>query len=82
MSLAEKVAQLNCVFPFDGGAQDYEDISAKTSCGIGEVSTLEMRRIETLEEAGAWQGQGVLCARNSKRNLSARRRKKFAPIRR
>lgn len=55
LSLEEKLAQLNCIFPL---GDEYGD--AKTWCdempwGAGEVSTLEMRRIQTLEEAAAWQ---------------------------
>ncbi len=55
MSLEEKVAQINCVFPWEQLCYDFEWISERTQHGIGEVSTLEMRRMETLEEAAAWQ---------------------------
>ena len=55
MSLEEKVAQINCVFPWEQICYDFDLISAGTQHGIGEVSTLEMRRMETLEEAAAWQ---------------------------
>lgn len=55
LSLEEKMAQVNCIFPFGEKYDDLEQISAETPFGIGEVSTLEMRRIETLEEAAAWQ---------------------------
>ncbi len=55
MSLEEKVAQINCIFPFENSYLDYDRISAWTKNGIGEVSTLEMRRIETLREAADWQ---------------------------
>lgn len=55
LTLDEKMAQLNCVFPFGEVANDYAEISARVPYGIGEVSTLEMRRIQTLEEAAAWQ---------------------------
>ena len=55
LSLDEKMAQVNCVFPFGEIYQDMEKISEGTPFGIGEVSTLEMRRIETLEEAAQWQ---------------------------
>lgn len=55
MTLEEKMAQVSCVFPFGEQYRDYELISEKTPFGIGEVSTLEMRRMESLEEAGAWQ---------------------------
>ena len=55
MSLEEKAAQLTGVFPFDEEYKNYDDIAESTRYGIGEVSTLEMRRMETLEEAAAWQ---------------------------
>ena len=49
------MAQLGCVFPFGEHAQDFNWISAQMPFGIGQVSTLEMRRIETLEDCAAWQ---------------------------
>lgn len=55
LTLEEKMAQVNTVFPFDAVYMDYDYISSQTRQGIGEVSTLEMRRIETLEEAAQWQ---------------------------
>lgn len=55
MSLEEKAAQLTGVFPFDEEYKNYDAIAESTRYGIGEVSTLEMRRMETLEEAAAWQ---------------------------
>ena len=55
LSLDEKMAQLGCVFPFGENAQDFNWISAQVPFGIGQVSTLEMRRIETLEDCAAWQ---------------------------
>lgn len=55
LSLDEKMAQVSCVFPFGEIYDDMERISEGTPFGIGEVSTLEMRRIETLEEAAQWQ---------------------------
>ena len=55
MTLDEKMAQINCVFPFDKTYRDMDWISAQTPFGIGEVSTLEMRRLETLEAAASWQ---------------------------
>lgn len=55
LTLDEKMAQINCVFPFDTVYQDMDWISARARFGIGEVSTLEMRRIETLEAATNWQ---------------------------
>ena len=55
LSLEEKMAQINGVFPFDEDYNDFESISDRVPHGIGEVSTLEMRRMETLEEVAAWQ---------------------------
>lgn len=55
LSLEEKIAQINCVFPFDKDYNNYDKIAERTKHGIGEVSTLEMRRMETLEDAAEWQ---------------------------
>lgn len=55
MTVEEKMAQVNCIFPFGEGYLDFEAIDKNTKYGIGEVSTLEMRRIETLEEVAEWQ---------------------------
>lgn len=55
MSLDEKMAQVNGVFPFGETYKDMEYISQHTPYGIGQVSTLEVRQIETLDEAAAWQ---------------------------
>ena len=55
LSLDEKMAQVNCIFPFGENFEDMDKIAEGTPFGIGEVSTLEMRRIETLEEAAQWQ---------------------------
>ncbi len=55
LSLDEKMAQVHCVFPFGETYDDMEKLAAETPFGIGEVSTLEMRRIETLEAAADWQ---------------------------
>ena len=55
LSLDEKMAQLNCIFPFEQYAQDYDWIKTQTPHGIGQVSTLEVRRMESLQEAAAWQ---------------------------
>ena len=49
LTLEEKMAQVNCVFPFDKTYEDMDWISARTPFGIGEVSTLEVRRIGALE---------------------------------
>lgn len=55
LSLDEKMAQVGCIFPFGESYTDMGKISADTPFGIGEVSTLEMRRITSLEEAARWQ---------------------------
>ena len=55
LSLGEKMAQLSCVFPFGEQAQDFDWLKAQTPCGIGQISTLEMRRLETLHDCAAWQ---------------------------
>lgn len=49
LSLDEKMAQVNCIFPFGESYDDMDRISEGTPYGIGEVSTLEMRRIKTLD---------------------------------
>lgn len=55
LSLEEKMAQVGTVFPFDSIYLDFAEISSRMPFGIGEVSTLEMRRFHTLDEAAAWQ---------------------------
>lgn len=55
LSLDEKMVQVNCIFPFGENYDDMDKISEGTPFGIGEVSTLEMRRIESLEAAAQWQ---------------------------
>ena len=55
LSLDEKMAQLGCVFPFGEQAQDFDWLKAQTLCGIGQISTLEMRRLETLHDCATWQ---------------------------
>ena len=55
MTLDEKMAQINCVVPFDTKYLDMDWRASQTPFGIGEVSTLEMRRLETLETAADWQ---------------------------
>ena len=55
MNLDEKMAQINCIFPFDQNAYQFDLMKVQTKYGIGEVSTLEMRRMETLDEVAAWQ---------------------------
>ena len=55
MTLDEKMAQLGCIFPFGDSYDDMEQQALEMPYGIGQVSTLEMRRIGTLEEAAGWQ---------------------------
>lgn len=51
MSLEEKMAQVSCVFPFQDTFGDREWLAKNTPYGIGEISTLDIRLKETLEEA-------------------------------
>ena len=55
MTLDEKMAQHGCIFPFGDSYDDMEQQALEMPYGIGQVSTLEMRRIGTLEEAAGWQ---------------------------
>lgn len=72
LSLEEKMAQVNCIFPFGEGYQDYKSIEESTPFGIGQVSTLEMRRIQTLEDAARWQKKvQTIIVNNSPHNIPA-----------
>ena len=55
LTLDEKMAQLTCISHFGDGFDDIEQQAEAMPYGIGQVSTLEMRRIHTLDEAAAWQ---------------------------
>ena len=55
LSLEEKLAQVQGIFPLGESAYRWESIRASVPNGIGHVSTLEMRCMETLEEAAEWQ---------------------------
>ncbi len=55
LSLDEKMAQVGCIFPFGETFGDVELMGKQMPFGIGQISTLEMRQIKTLEEAAAWQ---------------------------
>ena len=55
LSLEEKIAQVNCVCIFGEEGTDPRKIAALMKNGIGAVSTLELRRVRTLEEAAQWQ---------------------------
>lgn len=52
MSLEEKMGQVNCLFPWQG---NFDELKREARHGIGQVSTLEVREIESLEEAAEWQ---------------------------
>jgi len=52
MSLDEKMGQVNCLFPFQGNR---DMIKKEMRFGIGQVSTLDVREIESLEEVSIWQ---------------------------
>lgn len=72
MSLEEKMAQVNCIFPFGEEYLDYRSIEKQVPYGIGQVSTLEMRRIKTLEEAAQWQRNvQILVVQNSPHHIPA-----------
>ncbi|MBB1511086.1 glycoside hydrolase family 3 C-terminal domain-containing protein [Tessaracoccus sp. MC1627] len=53
MSLDEKMAQVSCYFPAD--ITDTSDFEEKFPHGIGQVSCLEARSAETLEEVAEFQ---------------------------
>ncbi len=53
MGREEKIAQLTCVFP--NGRNDFPKLEKDAMLGIGEVSCLEMRMLETPEECAAFQ---------------------------
>ena len=52
LSIEEKMAQVNCVFPFQGNDKDVEKA---IQYGIGQVSTLQVREMKTREEGFEWQ---------------------------
>lgn len=52
LSLEEKMAQTRCAFP---GISNGEKLIEECRFGIGEISTLEIRNLKSLEEAAAFQ---------------------------
>ncbi|WP_095173006.1 MULTISPECIES: glycoside hydrolase family 3 N-terminal domain-containing protein [Blautia] len=52
MSLDEKMGQVNCLFPY---GDNKDTVAHDMRHGIGQVSTLEVREITSLEKAAAWQ---------------------------
>ena len=56
MPTAEKLSQLQCVFPRSCDADtDIQAVVAGTPLGVGHVTTLEMRRVTDLAEVAAFQ---------------------------
>lgn len=62
LSLDEKMAQVNCIFPFQDTFEDMDFIRKNTENGIGEVSTLDVRMLKSLDDAAAWfrKVQGIV----------------------
>nr|WP_300851247.1 glycoside hydrolase family 3 N-terminal domain-containing protein [uncultured Acetatifactor sp.] len=52
MSLEEKMGQVNCLFPY---GDNWDVVEKDMEHGIGQVSTLDVRMIKSLDEAAAWQ---------------------------
>lgn len=52
MNIEEKLAQLTCYLP---SIERMDEVKEKCQNGIGEISTLEMRNIKSLEEAAQFQ---------------------------
>jgi beta-glucosidase len=52
MNLDEKMGQVNCLFPY---GDNMDVIEQEMRYGIGQVSTLDVREITSLEEVAAWQ---------------------------
>lgn len=52
LSLEEKMGQVNCLFP---RRDNWEELVRQAKYGIGQVSTLNVRKLKSLEEAAAWQ---------------------------
>lgn len=50
MSLEEKMGQVNCLFPY---GDKWDAVEKDMEHGIGQVSTLDVRVIKSLEEAAA-----------------------------
>lgn len=72
MSLDEKMAQVNTICMWGNDITNMELISEKTSNGIGEVGTTELRSIETLEEVVEWQNKvQTIVMNNSEHHIPA-----------
>ncbi|WP_302419714.1 glycoside hydrolase family 3 N-terminal domain-containing protein [Blautia marasmi] len=69
MSLEEKMGQVNCLFPLDC---DWDKLKEETKHGIGQISTLDVRQIESLEEVAAWQRKlQEMVMKNSEHHIPA-----------
>lgn len=69
MSLDEKMAQVNCLFPY---GDNREQVIADAKHGIGQVSCLDVREIKSLDAAAAWQrGIQKLVMDSSKHHIPA-----------
>lgn len=69
MSLDEKMAQVNCLFPF---GDNYEILSEEAKHGIGQVSCLDVREIESLEQVSEWQRKlQTMIMENSEHHIPA-----------
>ncbi|MCM1299645.1 MAG: beta-glucosidase, partial [[Eubacterium] siraeum] len=55
LDINEKVAQLSCIFPFGEDTYNFDGLRKQAKYGIGQVSTLEMRGMETTEDVIKWQ---------------------------
>lgn len=61
LSLDEKMAQVNCLFPFkslgnyDIASENFTMVNKEAKYGIGQVSTLDVREIKSLDEVVQWQ---------------------------
>ena len=52
LSLEEKMGQVNCLFP---RRDNWEELAQQAKYVIGQVSTLNIRKLKSLDEAAAWQ---------------------------
>lgn len=69
MSLKEKMGQVNCLFPQQG---NFDELKRKAKNGIGEISTLEVREIKSLDEVAKWQRRlQKLVMKNSEHHIPA-----------
>lgn len=69
MSLDEKMGQVNCLFPL---GDNYGALSEQAKHGIGQVSCLDVREIESLEEVSEWQRKlQTMIMENSKHHIPA-----------